>query len=88
MGRFVVVDDGDFEWEWKFWFARQCSNFGFILEMVAGDGVHVSREYVEHDGGEYVVLKADREKLLEKLKSLKIDGCPICGDSDLSLIHI
>jgi len=78
MGRYAYIVDGDFDWIWKFWFATQCSNFGFIIEIAQGNGVHVSRHTVEH--GEYVKIDADKEKLIESLKNLKIDMCPICGD--------
>ena len=78
VGRFVVVDSGDLEWEWKFWFATQCSNFGYVMEMVDGDDVYISR--YEGEDGEYVKIQADKEKLLQKLKSLKIDECPVCGN--------
>jgi hypothetical protein len=83
MGRFVVVDLGDLEWEWKFWFARQCSNFGYVIEMVNGDGVYIKR--YEGDDGEYVKINADKEELLEKLKSLKIDECPVCGNPECAV---
>jgi hypothetical protein len=78
LGRFVVVNLGDLEWEWKFWFAQQCSNFGAVMEMVEGDDVYISR--YEGDDGEYVKIEADKEKLLEKLENLKIDECPVCGE--------
>jgi hypothetical protein len=83
MGRFVVVDLGDFEWEWRFWFAQQCSNFGAVMEMVEGDDVYINR--YEGDDGEYVKINADKEKLLEKLKNLKIDKCPVCGNPECTI---
>ena len=80
MGRFVNFYEGNLDWEWKFWFGIQCSNFGSILQMVADEDVYVDR-YIGEDG-EYIRLDADKEKLLEKLKSLKIDSCPSCGDTE------
>jgi hypothetical protein len=83
MGRYVVVDLGDLEWEWKFWFARQCSNFGYVIELVKGDGVYIRR--YEGDDGEFVMIDADKEKLLERLRNLKIDECPVCGNPECAV---
>ena len=80
MGRFVSIAEGDFDWEWKLCFAQQCSNFGFILEMVKGDGVSVER--FTGESGEYVRLNTEREKLLKKLKELKIEECPVCKSAE------
>lgn len=78
MGRFVVQHSGNIDWEWKFWFAQQCSNFGFILQEVAacGDEIYVDR--YTGDDGEFVKLNADKNKLLEALSSIQLEVCPVC----------
>ena len=80
MGRYVSLAEGDFDWRWKFWFAEQCSNFGFILQMAKGDDVRVLR-YTGEDG-EYVRLYAEKEKLLETLNKLEINECPVCKSQE------
>jgi hypothetical protein len=76
MGRFVFVVLGDLDWCWKFWFARQCSNFGAIMETVDSEDIEIAR-YIGDDG-EYVRIYADKNKLVEKLKNLEVDECPVC----------
>jgi hypothetical protein len=79
MGRFVSSVEG-FDWTWKFWFGQQCSNFGAVMELANGDDVSVSR-YIGDDG-EYVSLNAEKTKLLENLRKLQINECPVCKGSE------
>ena len=79
MGRFVIQHGGNIDWEWKFLFAQQCSNFGFILQEVAscGDEIYVSR--YTGDDGEFVTLNADKNKLIDALSNLDLEVCPVCN---------
>ena len=82
MGRFVVQHSGNIDWEWKFRFARQCSNFGVMLEEVASHSDEVYVDRYTGDDGEFVMLKADKNKLVEALSSIKLESCPICKTSE------
>jgi hypothetical protein len=77
MGRLAYTIRGDFDWEYKFPFSKQCSNFGEVVEKVKSPYVGVSR-YIGSDG-EFVEIYADRRKLLDRLESFSLDKCPVCG---------
>jgi len=80
MGRFVISESGNLDWEWKFWFARQCSNFGFILQEVAANGEEIYvRRYTSEDG-EFVKLNADKQQLIKALSNTQLEACPVCRD--------
>jgi hypothetical protein len=84
MGRWVYAEVGNIAWEWKFAFATQCSNFGFILELMCPD-------YVERidksESGERVIVDAPKKDFVEclkvKLLELKLgmlEACPVCNE--------
>lgn len=84
MGRYVYVESGNLDWRWKFGFASQCSNLGFILKMLEGEELYVNRYISENEDGEYVNLNADKTDLLKALKHLlkEIKECPVCRSAD------
>jgi len=85
MGRYVYFEKGNFEWNSKFLFGVQCSNFGSLLNELqqSNHEVYVSR-YISDDG-EYVRLyDTKKTHFLKALKDLqlRIDECPVCKNPD------
>jgi len=77
MGRYVYLQDGNIDFEWKFGFASQCSNFGLVLRLLD------TKIFVERFigiNGEMVILEANKNDLINGLQELLKDltECPIC----------
>lgn len=81
MGRFVTKVSGDLNFEWKYGFAEQCSNFGIIaLNLKSYD---VSVETYSGESGEFVTLKGSKTDIIKAIDNeLKnFNGCPLCNQS-------
>lgn len=81
MGRFVTKVSGNFNFEWKYGFAEQCSNFGIIALNLKGDDVSV--EVYSGESGEFITIRGGKDDIIKAISELKdFKECPICGQSE------
>ncbi|MEM4203458.1 MAG: hypothetical protein QXS54_05240 [Candidatus Methanomethylicaceae archaeon] len=82
MGRFVFKIWGNLDFEWKYEFAEQCSNFGMVAKELEGDQVLVL--LYNGEDGEFIRIRGNKADIINSVDSAmkKIGKCPICGQDE------